>query len=86
MVRAHASYMLSRVYALLACMNRIRKLTSAKPATRRQRPMQKFRRLNGDLTGKALIGAMQVSRYRDVGIEPGWTPMPVRNVSSGKYS
>lgn len=48
--------------------------------------MQKFRRLNGDLTGKALIGAMQASPYRDVGIEPGRMPMPVRNVSSGKYS
>jgi len=40
-----------------------------------------FRRLRGDLTGEALIAAMQASPYRDIEIEPGRTPMPVRGVS-----
>jgi prevent-host-death family protein len=40
-----------------------------------------FRRLRGDLTGEALIAAMQASPYRDIEIEPGRTPMPVRAVS-----
>src|SRR6266700_555497 len=38
-----------------------------------------FRRLKGDLTGEALVAAMQASPYRDVEIEPGRAPMPVRN-------
>lgn len=42
---------------------------------------EEFRRLKGDLTGKALIAAMQASPYREIEIEPGRTPMPVRKVS-----
>ena len=40
-----------------------------------------FRRLKGDLTGEALIAAMQASPHRDINIEPRRTPMPVRKVS-----
>jgi hypothetical protein len=40
-----------------------------------------FRRLKGDLTGEALIAAMQASPHSDVDIEPRRTPMPVREVS-----
>jgi prevent-host-death family protein len=40
-----------------------------------------FRRLKGDLTGEALIGALQASPHRDIDIEPSRTPMPVREVS-----
>ena len=40
-----------------------------------------FRRLKGDLTGEALIAAMQASPHRDIDIEPGRAPMPVRKVS-----
>jgi prevent-host-death family protein len=40
-----------------------------------------FRRLKGDLTGEALIAAMQASPHRDVDIEPGRTQLPVREVS-----
>jgi prevent-host-death family protein len=40
-----------------------------------------FRRLTGSVTGKALIAAMQASPHRDLNIEPGREPMPVRNVS-----
>src|SRR5580692_5986210 len=39
-----------------------------------------FRRLKGDLTGEALITAMQASPHRDIDIEPRRTPMPVREV------
>jgi prevent-host-death family protein len=42
---------------------------------------EEFRRLKGDLTGKALIVAMQASPYREIDIEPGRAPMPVRKVS-----
>jgi prevent-host-death family protein len=42
---------------------------------------EEFRRLKGDLTGEALIAAMQASPRRDVEIESGRTPMPVREVS-----
>jgi hypothetical protein len=42
---------------------------------------EEFRRLKGDLTGKALIAAMQASPYRDIDIEPGRESMPVRKVS-----
>jgi prevent-host-death family protein len=42
---------------------------------------EEFRRLKGDLTGKALIAAMQASPHRDIDIEPRRTPMPVREVS-----
>ena len=40
-----------------------------------------FRRLKGDLTGEALIAAMQASPYRDINIEPRRAPMPVRDVT-----
>jgi prevent-host-death family protein len=42
---------------------------------------EEFRRLKGDLTGKALIAAMQASPHRDIELEPRRTPMPVREVS-----
>ena len=41
---------------------------------------EEFRRLKGDLTGEALIAAMQASPHRDIEIEPKRTPMPVRQV------
>jgi prevent-host-death family protein len=41
---------------------------------------EEFRRLKGDLTGEALIAAMQASPHRDVDLEPRRTPMPVREV------
>lgn len=41
---------------------------------------EEFRRLKGDLTGEALIVAMQASPHRDVDIEPARTPSPVREV------
>ena len=40
-----------------------------------------LRRLKGDLTGQALITAMQASPHRDIDIEPKRAPMPVREVS-----
>ena len=42
---------------------------------------EEFRRLKGDLTGKALIAAMQASPHRELDIEPARTRMPVRKVS-----
>jgi prevent-host-death family protein len=42
---------------------------------------EEFRRLKGDLTGEALIAAMQASPYRDIDIEPRRAPMPVRDVA-----
>ena len=41
---------------------------------------EEFRRLKGDLTGEALIAAMQASPHRDIEIEPKRAPMPVRRV------
>ena len=41
---------------------------------------EEFRRLKGDLTGEALIAAMQASPHRDIEIEPKRAPMPVREV------
>ena len=41
---------------------------------------EEFRRLKGDLTGKALIAAMRASPHRDIEIEPKRAPMPVRQV------
>jgi prevent-host-death family protein len=41
---------------------------------------EEFRRLKGDLTGEALIAAMQASPHRDIEIEPKRAPMPVRPV------
>lgn len=42
---------------------------------------EEFRRLKGDLTGEALIAAMQASPHRDIDIEPRRAPMPVRKVA-----
>ena len=39
-----------------------------------------FRRLKGELTGEALIAAMQSSPHRDIDIEPSRAAMPVRDV------
>ena len=41
---------------------------------------EEFRRLKGDLTGEALIAAMQASPHRDIEIESKRAPMPVRPV------
>jgi prevent-host-death family protein len=41
---------------------------------------EEFRRLNGELTGAALIDALQASPHRDVDIEPKRMPMTVRGV------
>jgi len=41
---------------------------------------EEFRRLKGEPTGQALIAALQASPHRDVEIEPGRAPMPVRDV------
>jgi prevent-host-death family protein len=40
-----------------------------------------FRRLKGDLTGEALIAAMQASPDRELDIAPERTAMPVRKVA-----
>lgn len=42
---------------------------------------EEFRRLKGDITGDALIAAMQASPHRNVSIEPKRAPMPVRDIS-----
>jgi prevent-host-death family protein len=42
---------------------------------------EEFRRLKGDLTGQALIAAMQASPHRDIDLEPKRAPMPVREAS-----
>jgi len=42
---------------------------------------EEFRRLKGDLTGESLIAAMQALPHRDLDIEPGRAPMPVREIS-----
>jgi prevent-host-death family protein len=42
---------------------------------------EEFRRLKGDLTGRALVAAMQASPHRDIDIEPRRAPMPVRDVA-----
>jgi len=42
---------------------------------------EEFRRLKGDLTGEALIAAMQASPHRDISLEPRRERMPVRDVS-----
>ena len=41
---------------------------------------EEFHRLKGDVTGEALIAALQDSPFRDVDIEPKRQPMPVREV------
>jgi prevent-host-death family protein len=42
---------------------------------------EEFRRLKGDLTGEALIAAMQASPHREIDVEPKRAPMPVRGVA-----
>jgi prevent-host-death family protein len=42
---------------------------------------EEFRRLKGDLTGHALVAAMQASPHRDIDIAPRRDPMPVRDVA-----
>jgi prevent-host-death family protein len=42
---------------------------------------EEFRRLQGDLTGQALLAAMQASPHRDIDIEPRDARMPVRDVA-----
>jgi prevent-host-death family protein len=42
---------------------------------------EEFRRLKGDLTGNALIAALQASPHRDIEIASRRTPMPVRKIS-----
>jgi prevent-host-death family protein len=41
---------------------------------------EEFRRLKGDLTGKALIEAIQASPHRKIEIEPERASLPVRDV------
>lgn len=41
---------------------------------------EEFRRLNGNLTGQALVDAVQASPHRDIDIAPQRAPMPVREV------
>jgi prevent-host-death family protein len=41
---------------------------------------EEFRRLKGDLTGQALIAAMQALPYRDIDLTPARMKMPVRGV------
>lgn len=42
---------------------------------------EEFRRMKGNVTGEALIKAMQASPYRGVEIESRREPMPVRDIS-----
>ncbi|QXX74503.1 type II toxin-antitoxin system prevent-host-death family antitoxin [Methylovirgula sp. HY1] len=42
---------------------------------------EEFRRLKGDRTGADLIAAMHASPHREIDIEPGRMPMPVREVA-----
>ena len=42
---------------------------------------EEFRRLKGDVTGQALIEAIQASPHREVEIEPKRAALPVRDVS-----
>lgn len=41
---------------------------------------EEFRRLTGNATGEALIEAMQASPFREIDLESGRGPMPVRDV------
>jgi prevent-host-death family protein len=41
---------------------------------------EEFRRLKGQVTGQALIAAMQASPHREIEIEPERRPLPVRDV------
>jgi hypothetical protein len=42
---------------------------------------EEFRRLKGDLTGEALVAAMQASPYRETDIEPRRPRLPARDVN-----
>ena len=42
--------------------------------------VEEFQRLKGDMTGQALIEALQSSPHRDFDIEPERAAMPVRDV------
>lgn len=42
--------------------------------------VEEFRRLQGALTGEALVAALQASPFRDVDIAPPRAQMPVRDV------
>jgi prevent-host-death family protein len=42
---------------------------------------EEFRRLKGDLTGEALIAAMQASPAREIDLTPERAPLPVRDVA-----
>ena len=42
---------------------------------------EEFRRLKGDLTGQALIEAMQASPHREIEIEPRRASLSVRDVT-----
>ena len=42
---------------------------------------QEFRRLKGNLTGQALIDALQSSPHRRINLAPRRAPMPVRDIS-----
>jgi hypothetical protein len=46
------------------------------------RPTRTRRRPRDDVTGKALIAALQASPHRDIDLEPSRTPMPVGEVSA----
>src|ERR1700721_3364841 len=41
---------------------------------------EEFRRLKGELTGRALIAALQASPHREIEIEPRRARLPVRDV------
>jgi prevent-host-death family protein len=42
---------------------------------------EEFRRLKGNITGQALIDALQSSPHRTIKLEPRRAPMPVRDIS-----
>lgn len=42
---------------------------------------EEYRRLRGEMTGKALVAALQSSPYRDLELAPQRTSLPVRDVS-----
>jgi prevent-host-death family protein len=42
---------------------------------------EEFRRLKGQVTGQALIAAMQAAPHGEIEIEPERSPLPVRDVS-----
>ncbi len=42
---------------------------------------EEFRRLRGDVTGKALVNALQSSPHRHIELAPQRSPMPVRDVN-----